>query len=73
MMDKELTLIKGVHGYPFHVFFGGSRDRVVWPYFFFLVFFDKFGHQLFIERTHKTVVSKSAVLHPYHSLNHRYA
>ena len=41
MMDKELTLIKGVHGYPFHVFFGGSRDRVVWPYFFFLVFFDK--------------------------------
>ena len=35
------TRSKGVHGCAFHVFFEGSRDLVVWPYFFFLVFFDK--------------------------------
>ena len=60
-VDDDIALFdrryntKGVHGYPFHVFFGGSRDLVVWPYFYFLVFFDKFGLQLFIgdnERTH---------------------
>ena len=45
---KGLCKDKGVHGYPFHVFFGGSRDLVVWPYFCFLVFFDKFGHQIFV-------------------------
>ena len=55
-----LHKIKGVHGYLLHVNFEGSRDEVVWPYFYFLVFFDKFCHQIFIgasEKNTETVVT----------------
>jgi len=50
MFESEALIAsgKGVHGCAFHVFFEGSRDLVVWPYFCFLVFFDKFGHQIFV-------------------------